>query len=663
MKTPRGADWLKSKRAAPRVGKALWKLSCWTVAASLASACNLDQPGISPPAAQITYPMGVGLVNEGVSADGKPLPKYLVVVNSNFDLRYNAGSVQAYDLDVLMSLIGQRNQEAEDSCFALSTRAAGMPFGDASVPDNTVYPEAGTETSDAGDAGEDASADAGVADAEVADGGTDAGDAGASPDSGMEMDAGADAGELDASLSDAATPTGPITLSGGRPYGSQRGILCDGRDGFFKASDGSQISRQSKCCFKRACSESDPAGCVDLLKVITDVPLEDDTGAPIPASSLLINELFIDSYGQGLTIRDKRIYVPTRSKNRLLYIDIGENGRLDCAGAGSSSSDRCTRGDSENNKDKNPDTNFPATPIAVTSGKLSDLGLTLGGPPASDLSGLNFTPDQTFVATTHEGGQLALFVDPGNGPVMQDMLVGPAQRTTSVTLAAARNVQMDDPSTWDPAAKLLYVTSSITTAMGVERMGVRVRQAVPFGETGPATQPQLEFYNSTPLLLPGLASAYDLRDVVVNADDPRKIAVLIRGSQQSVAFLDLDSTTTIESRTQNALVVGTGPSKLSSAVLTRKNGAKRQVLFASCYSEGSIYVFDMGSQQQLDTVVLGLSGPFTMVVDEVRNLMYVADFGASVVRVVDLQSLVDNSRAPPRIVATLGALTFPERIR
>jgi hypothetical protein len=52
--------------------------------------------------------------------------------------------------------------------------------------------------------------------------------------------------------------------------------------------------------------------------------------------------------------------------------------------------------------------------------------------------------------------------------------------------------------------------------------------------------------------------------------------------------------------------------------------------------------------------VRGLAGPFEMVVDEARQLIYVADFGASVIRVVDAHGVGDRSQPPPRIVATLG---------
>jgi hypothetical protein len=61
------------------------------------SACNLDNVGDPPPDADIYFPTGLFL--SGQSEDSAP--RYLYLLNSNFDLRYNRGSVQAFNLDSL----------------------------------------------------------------------------------------------------------------------------------------------------------------------------------------------------------------------------------------------------------------------------------------------------------------------------------------------------------------------------------------------------------------------------------------------------------------------------------------------------------------------------------------------------------------------------------
>jgi hypothetical protein len=66
-----------------------------------ASGCNLDNPGDDPPKGTIYLPTGMLLS----AAAPDVAPRYLYVVNSNFDLRYNSGSLQAFDLDKLESAV------------------------------------------------------------------------------------------------------------------------------------------------------------------------------------------------------------------------------------------------------------------------------------------------------------------------------------------------------------------------------------------------------------------------------------------------------------------------------------------------------------------------------------------------------------------------------
>lgn len=79
------------------------------IAALLASACSFNNPGQAPPRGKIYFPTAVA-----IAAD------HLLVANSNFDIRYNAGSLQAYDLAVL--------SEQVDACLA-DPSAAGCDCG------------------------------------------------------------------------------------------------------------------------------------------------------------------------------------------------------------------------------------------------------------------------------------------------------------------------------------------------------------------------------------------------------------------------------------------------------------------------------------------------------------------------------------------------------
>ncbi len=59
-----------------------------------ASACNFEQAGIDPGPATMNFPIAVELYQP----DPSVAASHLLVVNSNFDLRFNTGSIQAIDL-------------------------------------------------------------------------------------------------------------------------------------------------------------------------------------------------------------------------------------------------------------------------------------------------------------------------------------------------------------------------------------------------------------------------------------------------------------------------------------------------------------------------------------------------------------------------------------
>jgi DNA-binding beta-propeller fold protein YncE len=104
------------------------KRSAWllgavgSLAATLSAACNLDESGVPPPPGKLAYPIAVALSRE-------PTPSTLFVANSNFDLTYSAGSVQAYDLTQLEAQF-ERCRNVDD----LVLDDAGTV-----VPDRTTY--------------------------------------------------------------------------------------------------------------------------------------------------------------------------------------------------------------------------------------------------------------------------------------------------------------------------------------------------------------------------------------------------------------------------------------------------------------------------------------------------------------------------------------------
>jgi DNA-binding beta-propeller fold protein YncE len=98
--------------------------------------CNLDNKGDPPPRGLIYLPAGLLLS----AATGDEPPRFMYVVNSNFDLRYNAGSLQAYDLEALDRAIGdcaERQQLGAVRCELADTEA--LLADEVLVPSLTTY--------------------------------------------------------------------------------------------------------------------------------------------------------------------------------------------------------------------------------------------------------------------------------------------------------------------------------------------------------------------------------------------------------------------------------------------------------------------------------------------------------------------------------------------
>lgn len=98
---------------APRTPHRIAWLAC---ALSLAG-CNIGEGGIDPTPATLNFPIAVALS----PAEAGSAPRWLYVVNSNFDLRFNDGTLMAFDLAALEDAIeercGDEGEPAEPCAF------------------------------------------------------------------------------------------------------------------------------------------------------------------------------------------------------------------------------------------------------------------------------------------------------------------------------------------------------------------------------------------------------------------------------------------------------------------------------------------------------------------------------------------------------------------
>lgn len=520
-------------------------------------ACNLSNPGVDAPVGKLLYPIALTLSDPG-AADGAP---YLYVVNSNFDLRYNGGSVQSYDLGKLEQTLYD-NGCLEDLDLPAPPLDAGR---DAAALD------AGADADPDSDAG---LTDGDVPDAELLDGEL--------PEAGL-----ADAG-VDARVE-------PVRLDGGAVRDdthAARPLLCDGR--------GVNDARTQACCMTSR-EQLDP---------------------------LRVSEVSIDSYAEAITMSPDgaHIYVPMRAQSRLLYLDVDEAGRLSCG----EEKGRCKRGPKIGIEGEIDELTFPAQPTRVLAGSFADLNIT-------DRS------ERYFVATAHSRGQVSLFGLRSSG--LPKLLYTIATGTTG-----AASLRLDDG----------FMLLSSSAAAAVPRVGARMD--IPANEE--REQAGVYLYSSQPIAVSGLTFSSDIRDMQPDERDrvagtPRRYYALLRGSgtyvTQSVGFLELDQSTGdgAYARAVDAVRVGVGMTKLLQADL-----GGRHLLFVSCYNDGEIHVIDADRRQTV-TVIRDVLGPADMQIDGARGLLYVTDYRASVLRVVDLRALVANAGGVPRVVATLGAPYLP----
>ncbi|HEY8945843.1 MAG TPA: hypothetical protein VIM73_16355, partial [Polyangiaceae bacterium] len=112
----------------------------------LGSGCYSTGEGLDPPASRIYFPVGLALANDA---------RHLVVLNSDFDLQYNAGTLQVLDLERAREAMAQpcaddtvcgEGRACDASiglCVDVSGPSAGSPCGAVSVrtrSDQLLYP-------------------------------------------------------------------------------------------------------------------------------------------------------------------------------------------------------------------------------------------------------------------------------------------------------------------------------------------------------------------------------------------------------------------------------------------------------------------------------------------------------------------------------------------
>lgn len=100
-------------------------------AAWLLPACLGETDGIAPPSDEFIFPIALASINDN---------SHLLVVNSNFDLQYNAGTLVAYDLSKLDTVAGQSlSYDGASGVFTLPRGTTFQNYCAAKQPGGELY--------------------------------------------------------------------------------------------------------------------------------------------------------------------------------------------------------------------------------------------------------------------------------------------------------------------------------------------------------------------------------------------------------------------------------------------------------------------------------------------------------------------------------------------
>jgi DNA-binding beta-propeller fold protein YncE len=99
---------------------------CYLLSTLLFTACLPDTVGQDPPPDQLIYPLGLTITAED---------KYLLVANSNFDLKYNAGTLTTISLNNLQNVIDSGGDKKWES---IDGKVMYVPESELIEPENTI---------------------------------------------------------------------------------------------------------------------------------------------------------------------------------------------------------------------------------------------------------------------------------------------------------------------------------------------------------------------------------------------------------------------------------------------------------------------------------------------------------------------------------------------
>jgi hypothetical protein len=347
----------------------------------------------------------------------------------------------------------------------------------------------------------------------------------------------------------------------------------------------------------------------------------------IPTENVVEGEVLIGSFSTALAMASSgnALFVSTLTDEGLSYVKVGGDNLVTC-GAGQACSSRVASRSGQHADELV----WPGNPVAIISGPLSDWV-----PPERGYAG-------EYVMVAHRTGEVSLLLfrpgDPDGELVLIDVIAGFPETLTKLK--------------YDPTTRLAYMT--LNAGSGTKLLG-RVGVAIPEGAD--ATQARL--YSAGLVELTSIQTSNDTRDVAFVPAFPAAGAALAEDRAlvlstypSALLVVDLNPARNpiYTAHVDRAVEVGTGPQKVVTGTLDG-----RPFAIVACFDARQLSVIDLGTMLTR-SVVPNLSGPYDLVLDQARKLLYVVDFRSSVIRVVGLKPVVDPDLfdQPVRVIATIG---------
>jgi hypothetical protein len=347
----------------------------------------------------------------------------------------------------------------------------------------------------------------------------------------------------------------------------------------------------------------------------------------IPTENVYDSEVLIGSFSTALAMAStgSALFVSTLTDEGLSYMRIDGDNLVAC-GEGQACRSRVASGTGQHADELV----WPGNPVAIISGPLSDWV------PAERAEA------GEYVMVAHRTGEVSLLLfrpgDPGGELALIDVIAGLPETLTKLK--------------YDPTTRLAYLTLAAGSG---SKFLARVGVAIPEGADATAAR----LYSAGLVELTSIQTSNDTRDLAFVPAFPAAGAALAEDralvlSSEPSALLVVDinpaRNPVYTAHVDRAVEVGAGPTKVVTGTLDG-----RPFAIVACFYARQLSVIDLGTMLTR-SVVPNLSGPYDLVLDEARKLLYVVDFRSSVIRVVGLKPVVepDLFDQPVRVIATIG---------